>query len=288
MTANDAQQLIRPTFIGGDDGLLVGDYAGIELRVSLWLIGDEVGLEKIRNGVDLYVDMAEFIYGPGVEIDSKKRFVGKQAVLGLGYGMGAPRFVDYCAGFGQELELELAEKTVHAYKDLYVKIPNAWTELNKASVAAVRNPGKVIKVLEGKVKYVMRGRFLYCVLPSGRPITYVEPMVIKTETPWGQMRPTLTYMSSNPYSKKWERNTTFGGRLFENICQGVASCLLRYSLQKVSEYYMIVAHVHDEILVEGHKDYLEHFVETMEITPDWAGELPVKVDGLHTMRYLKG
>lgn len=286
VTGDLAQQLIRPTFIGGPDGLLIGDYAGIELRVSLWITDDLAGLSKLRSGVDLYVDMAEFIYGPEIEINSKRRFVGKQAVLGLGYGMGAPRFIEYCAGFGQTLDKDLAVKTVHAYKDLYISIVNAWTELNKGACAAVRT-GKPVLCLNGRVKYVVAGNFLYCVLPSGRPIAYPFPMVIQQDTPWGGTRPALSYMSVNPYSRKWERGTTFGGRLFENICQGTASCLLRHSLQVIHADYKIVGHVHDEILAEGSEAQLPDFIEKMERVPNWAEGLPVSVEGVHSYRYLK-
>jgi DNA polymerase len=283
-----AQQLIRPTFTGESDGLLIGDFKSIELCFSLWLVGDQVGIDKINDGVDMYKDMAQFIYHiPYEDIDSMKRFVGKQAVLGLGYGMGPPKFVEYCLGFGEHLDLELAEHTVSAYRDLYIKITHGWVECNKAAVKAVRNPGTSVEVFGGKIKYIVRGNFLYCVLPSGRPIAYPFPEVHQKEVPWGGTRPSLTFMSVDQYTRKWQRGSTFGGRLFENICQGGSSCLLRYSLQQVDKHYIIVGHVHDEGLAEGPGENLRHFTRLMERTPPWADGLPVVVESVHSPRYLK-
>ncbi len=288
LTGDTAQKLVRPTFIGGPDGLCIGDFSGIELCYSLWLVDDQVGVDKINAGIDMYKDMACFIYHlPYDEIDSKKRFVGKQAVLGLGYAMGAPKFVEYCAGFGETLDLELSKKTVHAYRDLYLKITEGWTACNKASVEAVRNPGVAFPIFGGRVKYIMRGNFLYCVLPSGRPIAYPYPQIGSRMTPWGEERPSLSFMSVDQYTRKWERGTTFGGRLFENICQGGSSDLLRYSLQRLFKEYIIVAHVHDEALVEAGIEELPRFTKLMSKKPKWAKGLPVRVESVHSFRYLK-
>jgi DNA polymerase len=289
VTGDSAQQLIRPAF-QGDPGLLIGDYSGIELRIALWLADYDQALEKIRNGVDMYVDLAEVIFNlPTDKIDSKKRFVGKQAVLGLGYGMGVDRFFDYCAGFGQELPRELCKRTVEVYRDTYGDICRAWTETQMAAMEATKNPGKKVPVLGGKVTYIHVGGFLYCKLPSGRPISYPQPAVVQRSVPWSktQTRPTLEYAQISPYTRKWGRATTFGGRMFENLCQGIASCLLRDSLAKVNEHYPVVGHVHDEILAEGRERNLKHFISVMEDKPDWAEEIPIKVEAEFSTRYLK-
>lgn len=82
--------------------LYVADYAAIEARVLLWLAGDERALDVFRYGKDIYIDMATDIYSMAYEDikkDSEHRRMGKQAILGLGYQMGAPKFWDTAAGY---------------------------------------------------------------------------------------------------------------------------------------------------------------------------------------------
>ena len=74
--------------------VLVVDSSNIEARMLAWLAGQEDVLEVFRSGGDVYSDMASKIYG--FPVDKKahptERFVGKTAVLGLGYGMSAKKF----------------------------------------------------------------------------------------------------------------------------------------------------------------------------------------------------
>ena len=80
--------------------LYVADYAAIEARVLVWLANDEAALNVFRAGKDIYKDMATAIYGCLYEeVDSEQRRMGKQAILGLGYQMGAPKFWDTIAGY---------------------------------------------------------------------------------------------------------------------------------------------------------------------------------------------
>ena len=289
VTGDSAQQLIRPTFMA-EPGLLIGDYSGIELRVSLWLADYHDALDKIRDGVDMYVDLAEVIYNlPTSKIDKKKRFVGKQAVLGLGYGMGVKRFISYCADMGEPIDEPLAKRTVEVYRETYGDICRAWSGVQTAAQEATLSPGKKVYALGGKVMYVHIGNFLYCKLPSGRIISYPQPSVIQVPVPWSktQTRPQLEYAQMSPYTRKWGRDTTFGGRMFENLAQGIASCLLRHSLGVVEAEYPVVGHVHDEILAEGRERNLKHFIALMEQKPQWAKDIPIKVEAEFSTRYIK-
>lgn len=290
ITGDIAQQLIRPTFQGGPRGLLIGDYSSIELRVALWFADDTAQLEKIRGGVDMYKDLATQIYKKHIDKISKdERFVGKQAVLGLGYGMGAKKFVEYCRLQGQPIQFALSDEVVGIYRSVYKSIYDTWWELEQAAVRAIKQKGKTQFCCDGKIKYVVRGNFLYCVLPSGRPITYPFPEVQQRDTPWGGKSPSITFMGVDQYTRKWSRQDTFGGRLFENVCQGTAACLLRNSLRVLDAHdYCIIGHVHDEVLSEGGPNELDHFTELMTHKPDWAEGIPMAVDAEHTMRYKKG
>lgn len=80
--------------------LYVADFAAIEARVLVWLAGDELALQVFRDGKDIYKDMACSIYGIEYDqVQGEHRRMGKQAILGLGYQMGAPKFWDTIAGY---------------------------------------------------------------------------------------------------------------------------------------------------------------------------------------------
>jgi DNA polymerase len=288
LTGDIAQQLIRPTFIGGPD-LEIGDFASIELRVALWLVNDHKALEKIRTGQDMYKDLATKIYDkPEEEITKPERFVGKQAVLGLGYGMGPTKFIAYCAGQGEPITEELAQYTVTLYRKVYKKIYDMWWNIEEAAITAIRNPGRKVPTCHGKIHYLMRGSFLYCIFPSGRPVCYPFAKVVPRMAPWGKPVDSLVFKGPNPKTGRWVERDTFGGRLFENICQGVAADLLHHSLHAVDALgYPIVGHVHDEIVVEGPEDGLQLFEATMAQTPEWANGCPVAVEAEVSPRYKK-
>ncbi|UFK26707.1 DNA polymerase A domain protein [Roseobacter phage RDJL6] len=89
--------------------LMVADYSAIEARCVLWEADAFAALDVFRRGEDIYCDMATGIYGfqvqkaiakdwqhPDYTLHSGCRQFGKQAVLGLGYGMGYMTFLLTC------------------------------------------------------------------------------------------------------------------------------------------------------------------------------------------------
>lgn len=78
--------------------LMIADYAAIEARVVLWLAMAMDALQVFYRGEDIYCDMASGIYGREVVKgrDLTERQFGKQAILGLGYGMGFVTFLLTC------------------------------------------------------------------------------------------------------------------------------------------------------------------------------------------------
>lgn len=78
--------------------LISADYSAIEARCVLWEADDQDALQVFRTGGDIYCDMATGIYG--FDVNKKdhpnERQFGKQAILGLGYGMGFITFLITC------------------------------------------------------------------------------------------------------------------------------------------------------------------------------------------------
>jgi DNA polymerase len=104
--------------------LMVADYAAIEARVIAWLAHQDQALEVFRSGKCIYMDMATSIYGYLVndkKAQAEERQMGKQAILGLGFGMGFVTFLLTCRKYGITFTVEQARKIV---KD-------RWTELEE-------------------------------------------------------------------------------------------------------------------------------------------------------------
>jgi DNA polymerase len=120
--------------------LAVGDYAAVEARGVMWLADCQIALDIFASGKDIYLDIAMEIYRRHLtKADEKERQLGKQAILGLGYGMGAVKFLETCAKYKIFFTEEMARALV----------PEAdWAELEELfrdpKQAAIYAPGYFI------------------------------------------------------------------------------------------------------------------------------------------------
>lgn len=271
--------------------LFVADYASIEARVLLWLANDQTGMAIFRSGADIYCDMASSIYGREItKADATERGVGKVAILGLGYQMGAGRFKDACWDMaGIAVTEELAQTTVDAYRSKYSRVKQLWYDTEKAAMAAVQRPGQWVP--NGYVSWCVIGDFLYCELPSGRRLAYPFPEIRPRTMPWGDIRDGLTFMGINPFVRQWERQTTYGGMLVENIDQAVSRDLMAAGMLRAEAtgVYEIVLTVHDEIVSEAAigAGSVKEFEALMATPPEWAVDCPVSAEGFSCTRYRK-
>lgn len=268
--------------------LYVADYASIEARVVMWLADDQDALDLFRTGADIYKEMAGEIYAIAPEaVDKAQRQVGKFAILGLGFQMGAPKFQATCEKFGVTIEDDFAQRVVEAYRAKFWLVKEMWGEQNDAAISAVLTKRPVEC---GKVQWQKEGGFLFCVLPSGRKLAYPDPQIRVRQTPWGEPKPALTFMGMNPYSRKWERQVTYGGSLVENQTQAVARDTMAEAMLRCEAggKYQVVLSVHDELLAEGPLDGdLQEYKNLLTVLPKWAFGCPVGVSGFVTPRYYK-
>lgn len=117
---------------------------------------------------------------------------------------------------------------------------------------------------------------------SGRKLSYCMPVVRKDD--FGRDRIFYAGVDSN---KKWAVMDTYGAKLVENIVQGIARVILLYAMQNLSDY-RIVAHVHDEIIIEAEKNVsVESICKIMSQTPEWAEGLLLHADGYECDFYMK-
>lgn len=269
--------------------LIAADYAGIEARVVMWLAGEERGLEKFRNNEDIYCDLAREIYKREVtKKDKDERQLGKMGVLGCGYQMGPDRFREQAkTQWNMEIPYELAKLVVDTYRNTYSRVKRFWYAQERAAMLAVTS-GR--KIEEGPVIWKVQNDFLYCRLPSGRCLAYAEPRVQQIQTRWGEPKEGLTFMGVNAITKKWERQSTYGGCLVENITQAVSRDIMAEGMLRVEEHgYNVVLTVHDEVVTEVPENFgsVKEFEELLTIRPKWASDCPISAEGWRSKRYRK-
>ncbi len=290
---------IRGIFIPSENHVFFGgDYSAIEARVLFWLASESKGLNMFRLGQDIYKDLATSIYNkPFESITKEERDLGKRGVLGCGYGMGAEKFKATCWDFARvEITEELSERVVHAYRTKYRPVVVMW-QLQEMAAKQAMETKKTVRC--GKVLWGVHDGFLFCRLPSGRCLAYPEPKIELVKTSWGEMKPSITFMGVNPKTKQWERGSTYGGKIVENITQAVARDLMAEAMLRCEAAgFKVVLTVHDELLTEANTNGKEIPKLTMDITlktfealmaklPAWADGIPVKAEGWYGGRYTK-
>jgi DNA polymerase len=273
--------------------LYVADYASIEARVLLWLADDTAALDIFRKGEDIYCEMASEIYGrPITKADKHERQLGKTAILGLGYQMGASKFVDTAMDMaGISIDEDMAKRVVDAYRSKFWRVKVMWDEQNATAIEAVYSPQETLTTSHVSWLYDDDEGFLFCILPSGRRLAYAEPEVRPKMTPWGEARDTLTFMAVNPIYKTWQRQHTYGGAVVENETQAVARDFMSAAMVRCEQsgIYEPVLTVHDEIVAEADlgAGSVRAFEELLTELPPWAKGCPIAAEGWQGLRYHK-
>jgi DNA polymerase len=265
--------------------LLGADYSSIEARVLSWLAGDENALSLFHKGVDVYKDMAASIYGVPVDrVTKEQRQLGKVAILGLGYQMGADRFMATCADWGVKgVDLPLAKKVVKAYRAKYSKVKELWYTTQDAVLRALANQGPQ-KAARCAISY--KPPWLHIQLPSGRLLHYYDPKAKRNQ--YGGL--SISYLGVESLTKKWCRINAYGGKFVENIDQAIARDIMAGGMLRCRNAgYPIVMTVHDEIVAEvpEHFGTVAEFESLMTTRPLWAAGCPIAAEGWRGRRYRK-
>jgi site-specific DNA-cytosine methylase len=282
---------LRCALTAADDSMLgAGDFSMIEACVLLALAGQHDKCKLIAQGVDIYRDMAATIFGLDREAfmaipedrlspdETEQRRIGKNAVLGCGYQIGAEGFH---RRFCRHVEdgKTLATRIVGVYRNRWAPmVPKLWRDLESAARRAMLLPGKTIVARCG-VTYELTTRAglpcLVSTLPSGRKLFYANARLDGVDK-FG--RPRWSY---NAYKQgRWETYEPWGGQLTENVVSGLARDLLVHAMFALEAAgYPIVFTVHDEIVVEAPNVAKEDLERIMSERPEWAEKLgvPLKV-----------
>ena len=275
-------QLIRTAFVPQNGRkFIVADFSAIEARVIAWFAGERWRLKVFEDGGDIYCASASQMFHVPVEkhgINGHLRQKGKIAELALGYGGSVGALKSMGA-----LEMGLAEEElqplVDAWRSSNPMITQFWWDVDRAVKDCIRQ--RVPTETHG-LRFDYRSAMLFITLPSGRRLAYVKPRI--GENQFGGE--SVTYMGVSG-TKKWEQLESYGPKFVENIVQGTARDILCYAMQTLKNC-SIVAHVHDEIIIEADRRMSVAAVcEQMGRTPPWAKGLKLRADGYECEFYQK-
>ena len=275
-------QLIRTAFIPRQGmKFIVADFSAIEARVIAWLAGEEWRMKAFANGEDIYCASASKMFGVPVVKHGENghlRQKGKISELACGFGgsVGAMKAMGADSLGLSDTELK---QIVTDWREASPHITELWWAVDRAVKKAIKE--KTATKTYGLL-FSYEAGFLFIRLPSGRRLAYAKPYIGKNKF-GGE---SVTYMGINA-QKKWDRLESYGPKFVENCVQGIARDLLMYSMQTLSQYF-IVGHIHDEMIIECPKDTkLEEICQQMARTPDWANGLLLRADGYACQFYKK-
>lgn len=306
--------------------LVISDLANIEGRDAAWLAGEDWKTAAFRaydegTGPDLYKLAYAKSFGMSHEdVTKDQRSIGKVQELAGQYQGSLGAFMTFAAGYGIDLD-DMAAKAlptipsealqeaaglydwyqekglstyalkaqtaivifcfVQGWRAGHPAISSYWKELEHKVVLAVESPGKTVVARKCKIR--RDGAWLRILMPSGRYLCYPHPQVDDSGK--------ISYMGVDQFTKKWTRIPTYGGRIFENLCQSFARDVLFDHMPAVEEAgYAIVLRVHDELVTEAPDtdEYNSDQLSALISAPlDYCADMPLAAAGFEAYRYRK-
>lgn len=305
------------------------DYSQIEARFSLWLVDDTHMMEAMEREGNLYqanaVAMGWCKPGDKIKKTNPDMYrLAKCCVLGLGYGMGATKFVDSCKSQGIELPSTPVDEWPEFDRRMMFILRNsakvkgdpsspanrhrvgqivyslrtvdAWRAANHRIVDKWREYESVFKsrVAAGKDTVAFR-------LPSGRIKRYYSPRLCKEETVEidenGVAHPSFR-ISMKATTVRGGPDTFFtGGNIMENIVQATCRDIMAYSaleIEREHPSWRVLFTVYDEIVTEvpeGDAELAKAEIPRImcrgDLIKGWTDGLPLDVEGEISDRYVK-
>lgn len=284
-----ASAMLRPMLTARDGWVLYGgDYSSIENRITVWYAQDEKGMQIFRDGLDQYRMFAVDFYGVRYEdVTEEQRDHAKGVILGCCFGMGVDTFIRQAKKFGQDASREVAQRAIDGYREIYSDVVQLWYGLNRAAIEAVRTRKPQRYKL---IRFAQEGDFLFMILASGRRLAYYKPEVRNVRMPWGDVKPAVTCMGVDAYSKEWRRLQISPGRFTENAVQATArDVMMAGALATERAGYQLVGRVHDELISEALADFgsVKEYQELMCPQLPWLRGIPIEAKCWRGRRFRK-
>lgn len=296
--------LIRTCLIAspGND-LLAVDFSAIESVVTAWFADCKWRLDVFKTHGKIYEasaaaafsvpfeEFAEYKARTGKHHPLRKK--GKVIELACGYGGGENAMINMGA-LEQGLVKEELKPMVEAWRDASPEIAGTknekgyreggiWAVLEKAAKTCIRTK---TRQEAGKCIFRYAGGMLVITLPSGRHLHYVRCKLERND----KGREQITYWGVDQKTKRWGKQTTWGGKLLENIVQAFSrDCLTVLMVKLRDRLYQQIMLVHDEDVMDIPKNFgsLGEVLGLMKEPIPWAPGLPLKGAGYRNDFYYK-
>lgn len=175
------------------------------------------------------------------------------------------------------------------WRNKHPEITETWQQYQDAALnAALSETGKSYFAGEGKARIeyfchsIYNKKFLVCKLPDGTPLFYFRPAVDQ-KGKRGKLR--LSYRGRKG------RESTYGGKQFENVTQAVQRNALRDAMINLDDEFDIYLHVHDEVVAAVPLHYgieeMERYIHLLCRRREWNEEIPIEAKGFICQRYRK-
>lgn len=240
--------------------MITADLAQIEARIVAVLCGQADLVEAFRRGDDVYAHFASIVFQRTVtkKANPHERFLGKTAILGLGYGCGFERFFVMvltqarAAGIPLEglFDKDTAQRIVNTYRALFPFITQSWRRLDHYLARFINSTNQTQKTEWG-------------------PLTFQSGQIILPN------RMTLRYAQNDQY--------LYGAKLLENIVQALARIVvMQAAVRLAAQGLRFVMQSHDELVfIVPEKDVGEAWgtiEREMTQEPAWLPGLPLAVE----------
>jgi hypothetical protein len=253
--------------------VVAADASQIEARLVAWFSGQKSLVDQFAKGEDVYSSFASTVFGKPINKKEhpSERFIGKTAILGMGYGVGWVKFqktvqLSSKAQTGTEIILsdEEAQRIVTAYRETYPMIPLMWKKLQNI-IPQMTDPDfeqliNPIIFQHEKIK-----------LPSGLYLHY-----------HGLRNENNEWVCS--YGGKPKR--IYGGAMLENIIQALARIIVmdaaratKYQLARIGDGLDMAMQVHDELVFVVPDELApvteQILLDNMGKCPNWGLDIPL-------------
>lgn len=286
-------QLIRTAIVAKEGyTLCVADFSAIEARVIAWLSGETWRQKVFAEGGDIYCASASSMFGvPVVKhgVNGHLRQKGKVAELALGY-QGGVNALKAMGALDMGLTEEELPNIVALWRQASPKIKELWYTVEKAAVYTVTtgNPMTIDRGITFRLEVdpFYGYRYMTIELPSGRKLFYPDPHIKLNNFDKEAVH------FKTQLNNAWVTESTYGGKLVENITQAVARDCLALTLMRLSENGLpAIMHIHDEAVIEVPKDeadeYLDIVEKTFALPIPWAEGLVLTAAGFTNDYYMK-
>lgn len=208
------------------------------------------------------------------------------SILGLGYGMGGPRFRHTLfignGGISVDVTETEARSLVWKYRETYPEIATGWIRAEAMLHQMLREQQPIAGGLF-PVRHELAMGVLPAIaftaeaimLPNGMPMGYPDLQVDRSQG-------TNEVSYRGPHG---ERRRLFGGKIIENVCQALARIIITDAMRRVyaeTDYWPLMF-THDSLdylVPEGDAREFDAYLERQfAIRPTWAPDLPLASEG---------